>query len=97
MTNKIEARDGGIFPDEESPISATIKMFVDVIYCYCRDKLNSPELFALRISYYAQLIEQKTNGLVNFVWGFIDGNCPRHAAQNTSKRSAIMGTNGLMG
>jgi hypothetical protein len=63
----------GFFQMRKSHISATIKTFIDVIYCYCRDKLNSPELFAHRIPYYAQLIEQKTNRLVNFVWGFIDG------------------------
>jgi len=60
VTKKIEARDEEIFQMRKSHIYATIKTFTDVMYNYCREKLNSPELFMHRIPYYAQLIEQKT-------------------------------------
>jgi hypothetical protein len=94
----------------KSHISATIKTFVDVIYCYCRDQLNSPELFAHRMEYYAQLIEEKTNGLVSFVWGFIDRTlrktcCPKyfqkecysgHKRAHGLKFQSVITPNGLL-
>lgn len=97
VTKKIEARDEEIFQMRKSHIYATIKTFTDVMYNYCREKLNSPELFMHRIPYYAQLIEQKTGWLVSFVWGFIDGTLLKHAVQHTFKSSAIVDTNVLMG
>jgi hypothetical protein len=49
----------------KSHISATIKVSIDVIYEYCRDKINSPQCCRGRVPYCAELVEGKTGGFID--------------------------------
>jgi hypothetical protein len=57
----------------KSKISAVAITFLIALYqvahCYFRD----PSIWVNRMHYYAKLIEEKSSGAVDFIWGFIDG------------------------
>ena len=49
--------------------------------------LNDVTLWLHRMPYYAMLIQQKTEGLMDFIWGFIDGTIRRTARPLYHQRS----------
>ena len=62
----------GFFGMRKSHISAAIRTFVDVLYLFAYRFLNDPSIYKPRMPVYASLIEAKI-GIVNNIWGFIDG------------------------
>lgn len=60
------------FGMRKSHISAAIGTFVSVLYNFAYRFLNNPAIFKPRMPVYAALIKAKI-GIVNNVWGFIDG------------------------
>jgi len=61
------------FGMRKSHISKTLQTFVDALYSCALPYLSDPSIHAARIPYYARLISEKTDGVVDQVWGFIDG------------------------
>jgi hypothetical protein len=58
-------------------LHAIFKTFLSAVYQYCRPFFSNPALYAPCFPLYAQLINEKSNGAVNNVWGFIDGTMRR--------------------
>jgi hypothetical protein len=62
----------GFFGMRKSHLSAAFRTFVDVLYLFAFTFLNDPSIYKPRMPVYASLIEGKI-GIVNNIWGFIDG------------------------
>jgi DDE superfamily endonuclease len=61
------------FGIRKSKLSAILLTFVCALYAVANPYLTTVGLFQHRFAYYAQLIEDKSHGLVRNIWGFIDG------------------------
>ena len=57
----------------KSKLLSIIHTFSAALYKFATPFLNGAVLWHHQMPYYAQLVEQKTNGLMDCVWGFIDG------------------------
>ena len=57
----------------KSKLSSIIHTFSAALYQFTTPLLNSVTLWLHQMPYYAMLTEQKTEGLIDCVWGFIDG------------------------
>ena len=57
----------------KSKLSSIIHTFSAALHKFATPFLNGAVLWHHQMPYYAQLVEQKTNGLMDCVWGFIDG------------------------
>ena len=71
----------------KSKLSSIIHTFSAAVYKFATPFLNGAILWHHRMPYYAQLIEQKTNGLIDCVWGFIDGTIRKTARPIYHQRS----------
>ena len=71
----------------KSKLSSIVHTFSAALYKFATPFLNGAMLWHHRMSYYAQLIEQKTNGLMDCVWGFIDGTIRKTARPIYHQRS----------
>ena len=60
------------FGMRRSHISSAIETFTSVLYDYCIRLLGNPALFQPKFPYYARLVYEKC-GILDSVWGFIDG------------------------
>ena len=63
----------------KSKLSPIIHTFSTALYQFASPFLNDVTLWHHQMPYYAALIEQKTEGLMDCVWGFIDGTIRRMA------------------
>ena len=57
----------------KSKLLSIILSFSADLYKFATPFLNGAVLWHHRMPYYAQLVEHRTNGLMDCVWGFIDG------------------------
>ena len=71
----------------KSKLSSIIQTFSRALYKFTIPFLSGATLWHHRMPYYAQLIEQKTNGLMDCVWGFIDGTIRKTARPVYHQRS----------
>ena len=71
----------------KSKLSSIIHTFSVALYKFATPFLNGAVLWHQRMPYYAQLVEQKTNGLMDCVWGFIDGTIRKTARPIYHQRS----------
>ena len=71
----------------KSKLSSIIHTFSAALYNFATPFLNGAILWHHRMPYYAQLIVQKTNGLMDCVWGFIDGTIRKTARPIYHQRS----------
>jgi hypothetical protein len=71
----------GFFGYKKSKISAGVRAMVDALYSLAIKYLDNPALFHHRMAGYAQIVNAKT-GLLNNIWGFIDGTL-RHTCRPT--------------
>ena len=71
----------------KSKLSSIVHTFSAALYKFATPFLNGALLWHHRMPYYAQLIEQKTNGLMDCVWGFIDGTIRKTARPIYHQRS----------
>ena len=62
-----------IFGIQRSCLSAIIQMFSEALYKVAMPYLNNPSIWHNRMPYFAELIQNKTNGVAANIWGFIDG------------------------
>ena len=63
----------------KSKLSSIIRMFSTALHKFATPYLNEVTLWLSRVPYYAMLIQQKTEGLMDCIWGFIDGTIRRRA------------------
>ena len=68
-------------------LSSIVQTFSATLYKLTTPFLNGAMLWHHRMPYYAQLIEQKTNGLMDCVRGFIDGTIRKTARPIYHQRS----------
>jgi hypothetical protein len=61
------------FRIRKSKLSRIISAFSNAIYEVANPLLNDPSIFSSRIPIYAAAVEHKSDGLIDVVWGFIDG------------------------
>ena len=71
----------------KSKLSSIIQTFSRALYNFAIPFLSGATLWHHRMPYYAKLIEQKTNGLMDCVWGFIDGTIRKTARPVYHQRS----------
>ena len=71
----------------KSKLSSIIHTFSAAVYKFATPFLNGAILWHHRMPYYTQLIEQKTDGLMDCVWGFIDGTIRKTARPIYHQRS----------
>ena len=78
------ARPRRLRPDMEryfsihmSKISTVLSVFVDAMYEVALPYLSDPSIFQHRFRLYADLINEKSGGAIDKVWGFIDGTVRR--------------------
>ena len=69
---KIHSDMEAFFGMRRSHICSVIRTFVDALYEFAFRFLNNPALYKPRMQLYASLIQNKI-GIVDNVWGFIDG------------------------
>ena len=62
-----------IFGIRKSRLSAIIQSFSEALYEISIPYLTNPTIWHHRMPYYSQLISNKTRGIANNIWGFIDG------------------------
>ena len=62
-----------IFGIQKSRLSAIIQSFSEALYQISIPYLTDPTIWHHRMPYYSQLISNKTRGIANNIWGFIDG------------------------
>ena len=62
-----------IFGIRRSRLSAIIRTFADALYKVAYPYLNNPGIWHSRMPYFADLIRNKTDGVAENIWGFIDG------------------------
>jgi hypothetical protein len=79
------------FGIRRSRLSAIIQTFAEVFYNVALPYLSNPAIFHGRMAYYAELISRKTGGLVNIVWGFIDGTLRKTCRPSYFQRLAYSG------
>ena len=71
----------------KSKLSSIIHTFSAALYTFATPFLNGAILWQHQMPYYAQLIEQKTEGLMDCVLGFIDGTIRKTARPIYHQRS----------
>ena len=71
----------------KSKLSSIIQTFSRALYNFAIPFLSGATLWHHRMPYYAKLIENKTNGLMDCVWGFIDGTIRKTARPVYHQRS----------
>ena len=71
----------------KSKLSSIVHTFSAALYKFATPFLNGAMLWHHRMPYYAQLMGQKTNGLMDCVWGFIDGTIRKTARPIYHQRS----------
>ena len=57
----------------KSKLSSIIQTFTDALYAFAVPYLTNATLLRERFGYYAERIANKCGGLLQFIWGFIDG------------------------
>ena len=62
-----------IFGIRRSRLLAIIRTFADALYKVAYPYLNNPSIWHSRMPYFADLIRNKTDGVAENIWGFIDG------------------------
>ena len=62
-----------IFGIWRSCLSAIIQTFLEALYKVATTYLNNPSIWHSRMPYFAELIQNKTDGVADNMWGFIDG------------------------
>ena len=62
-----------IFGMWRSRLSAIIQTFSEALYKVAMPYLNNPSIWHNHMPYLAELIQNKTNGVAENIWGFIDG------------------------
>ena len=70
-----------------SKLSSIICTFSTTLHQFATPYLNDVTLWLHRMPYYAMLIQQKTEGLMDCIWGFIDGTIRRTARPLYHQRS----------
>ena len=88
--HKIHGDMETFFGMRRSHICATISTFVDALYNFSFKFLNNPVIYKPRIPMYAALIEQKI-GIVNNIWGFIDGTLRKTCRPTAHQRIVYSG------
>ena len=63
----------------KSKLSSVICMFSTALHQFATPYLNDVTLWLNQMPYYAMLIQQKTEGLMDCIWGFIDDTIRRTA------------------
>ena len=63
----------------KAKLSSIICMFSAALHQFATPYLNDVTLWLNRMPYYAMLIQQKIEGLMDCIWGFIDGTIRRTA------------------
>ena len=63
----------------KSKLSSIIRMFSTALHQFATPYLNDVTLWLNRMPYYAMLIQQKTEALIDCLWGFIDSTIRRTA------------------
>ena len=71
----------------KSKLSSIICMFSTALHQFATPYLNDVTLWLYRMPYYGMVIQQKTEGLMNCIWGFIDGTIRRTARPLYHQRS----------
>ena len=71
----------------KSKLSSIICTFSAALYQFTTPYLNDVTLWLHQMPYYAMLIDQKMEGLIDCVWGFIDGTIRRMARPLYHQRS----------
>ena len=61
------------FGIRRSRLSAIIQTFSEALYKVAFPYLNNPGIWHSRMPYFADLIRNKTDGVAENIWGFIDG------------------------
>ena len=72
----------------KSKLSSTICTFSSALYQFTTPYLNDVTLWLHRMTYYATLINHKMEGLMDCIWGFIDGTIRRMARPLYHQRSS---------
>ena len=62
-----------IFGIQKSRLSAIIQSFSEALYQISIPYMADPTIWHHRMPYYSQLIYNKTRGIANNIWGFING------------------------
>ena len=71
----------------KSKLSSIIHTFSTTLHQFATPHLNDVTLWLHRMPYYAMLIQQKTEGLMDCIWGFNDGTIRRTARPLYHQRS----------
>ena len=71
----------------KSKLSSIICTFSNTLHQFATPYLNDVTLWLHQMSYYALLIQQKMEGLMDCIWGFIDGTIRRTARPLYHQRS----------
>ena len=71
----------------KSKLSSITCTFSTTLHQFATPYINDVTLWLNRMPYYAMLIQQKTEGLMDCVWGFIDGTIRRTARPLYHQRS----------
>jgi hypothetical protein len=79
------------FGIRRSRLSAIIATFSEVFYSVALPYLSNPDIFHGHMPYYAELVSEKTGGLVDNVWGFIDGTLRKTCRPSYFQRLAYSG------
>ena len=58
---------------QRSRLSAIIQTFSEALYQVAFPYLNNPSIWHSRMPYFAELIQNKMDGVAENIWGFIDG------------------------
>lgn len=66
-----------MFGMRKSHLSSAILTFAKGLFCLAIKYLLDPRIWHGRMPYYAQLIANSTNGLMQNIWGFVDGTIRR--------------------
>jgi nuclease HARBI1 len=92
------ARPRRIHPDitrkfgmSSSKVSIAINTFMKAFHFLSLPYFSEPLIWANRMPYYAELIKNKTNGLVDFIWAFIDGTIRRTCRPKYFQKQAYSG------
>ena len=75
------------FKMRKSKLSSIICMFSTTLHQFATPYLDDVTLWLHRMPYYAMQIQQKTEGLMDCIWGYIDGTIRRMARPLFHQRS----------
>ena len=89
---KTLTRHGKIFGIQRSCLSAIIQMFLEALYKVAIPYLNNPSIWHNRMPYFAELIQNKTNGIAENIWGFIDAQFTKPQDQFITKEWSTHGS-----